>query len=129
VDVRRIEKRCLARPELAVIAVDDADEWLDFDMRRLDAHGRAITTRNRESVREVWKPRPRFTEITEDGTIKLARVAVGTCRGRPCARSVLFGCRHGFSRCSVLLSRSDSNVDRGDVGRHPRSLKVPEGCR
>lgn len=62
-------------PGLPLIVVDEVDVWLAIDLRLLDVQGRTAMTRTYDAGRELWKPKPRQTEMAEDGIVRLAHEA------------------------------------------------------
>jgi hypothetical protein len=62
-------------PGSPLIVGDTVDVWLAFDLRLLDSQGRTASTRSYDAGRETWTPKPRATELAEDGIVRLAHEA------------------------------------------------------
>jgi hypothetical protein len=62
-------------PGLPLVVASEVEVRLAFDLQLLDARGHTVQVRTYDAGREVWIPKPRATEMAEDGIIRLAHEA------------------------------------------------------
>ncbi len=70
-------------PGLPLVVVSEVEVRLAFDLQLLDARGHTVQVRTYESGREVWMPKPRATEMAEDGIVRLAHEAAWRLACKP----------------------------------------------